>query len=69
MNYIPMQLVKNDIENERQSIINKLQRIDSNGVWSDKDNIAEGYEPMTLQEAKEALYRIESRDYPVVFEG
>ena len=49
-------------ESERQAIINKLICIDSNGVWSDEDNIANDYEPMSLQEAKEALYRIEHRD-------
>ena len=47
---------------KRESIILKLQSIDPNGIWTDEDNIAEGYLPLTLVEAEEALQEILDRN-------
>ena len=47
---------------KRERIIAKLQSIDPNGIWSDEDNTAEGYLPLTLAEAEEALQEILNRN-------
>ena len=47
---------------KRESIILKLQSIDPNGIWTDEDNMAEGYLPLTLVEAEEALQEILDRN-------
>ena len=47
---------------KRERIIAKLQSIDPNGIWTDEDNMVEGYLPLTLVEAEEALQEILNRD-------
>jgi hypothetical protein len=43
----------------REGAISILMGIDPNGTWSDEDCIAEGLEPLTLEEALEEIKRLE----------
>ena len=47
----------------REDFIEILVGLDPNGVWTDADNIAEGYEPLTREGALSAIRKIVSRDY------
>jgi hypothetical protein len=43
----------------RKGAISILVGIDPNGTWSDEDCIAEGLEPLTLDEAMEMIKELE----------
>jgi hypothetical protein len=43
----------------REGAISILRAIDPNGTWSDEDCIAEGIEPLTLDEALEMIKILE----------
>jgi hypothetical protein len=44
----------------RKGAISILMGIDPNGTWSDEDCIAEGIEPLTLEEAMAMIRELES---------
>ena len=46
----------------REGAISILKSIDPNGTWSDEDCIAEGIEPLTLEEALAEMKRLESEE-------
>jgi len=46
----------------RQGAISILKSIDPNGTWSDEDCIAEGIEPLTLEEALEMIREMEGEN-------
>jgi hypothetical protein len=46
----------------REGAISILIGIDPNGTWSDEDCIAEGLEPLTLDEAMEMIRVLESEE-------
>jgi hypothetical protein len=46
----------------RKGAIRTLMSIDPNGTWSDEDCIAEGIEPLTLDEAMEMIRELESEE-------
>jgi hypothetical protein len=46
----------------REGAISILKNIDPNGTWSDEDCIAEGIEPLTLEEALAEIKRLESEE-------
>jgi hypothetical protein len=45
-------------EAERLKAIAELQNLDSNGVWTDEDCEAEGRDPLTLADARQAVARL-----------
>ncbi len=44
-------------EGSREEIVRWLEWNDPNGVWSDEDSDAEGWQPITLQDAQAAMKR------------
>jgi hypothetical protein len=46
----------------RAGAISILKGIDPNGVWSDEDCIAEGIEPLTLDEAMAMIKEMEGEN-------
>lgn len=65
--YQVMELSEADLENElstwpKEKIISWLDWNDPNGIWTDEDAIAEGYEPFTKESAKEYLIKMLSRN-------
>lgn len=46
----------------RDELIRALVRIDGNGVWTDADSVREGYQPMTVDEARQALVDLLGRE-------
>lgn len=39
----------------RGQLIDILVQVDANGMWTDEDSIAEGHEPLTIDEVKEYI--------------
>ncbi|MCY9668714.1 hypothetical protein M5X11_27965 [Paenibacillus alginolyticus] len=46
---------KQEREEERQSLIAQLQKLDRHGVWTDQQSKNEGYPNLTLREARAKL--------------
>ncbi|EGO63488.1 putative methyltransferase type 11 [Acetonema longum DSM 6540] len=51
--YTPKEIMDNINTFSRETLIDLLEQIDPNGVWSDADNAAEGYDPITLRESRD----------------
>ncbi len=49
-------------EGSREEIIEWLVWNDGNGVYTDEDSVAEGYEPLTLEHARNLMTTILDRD-------
>jgi len=43
---------KHEEEEERQELMSRLQQWDRHGVWTDEKSKTEGYQPLTLREAR-----------------
>jgi Ni/Co efflux regulator RcnB len=64
--------IRREVEKlSRDTLIDMLQWNDRNGVWRDQDNISEGYEPLTKDEAVEWVvkFTLESRHTSQKFDG
>lgn len=61
--YKVMDLNPKDLQAEvsqwsRDTVIGWLNWNDSNGIWTDEDSIAEGMQPMTVEEARNYMIKI-----------
>lgn len=56
-------------EGTREDIIEWLVWNDANGVFTDEDSIAEGYEPLTLDQARELMLSMLKRDDDTYYDG
>lgn len=62
--YYPTQEIQDWLvmHGSREQIIDWLVWNDGNGVYTDEDSEAEGYEPLTLDHARSAMRKVLERD-------
>jgi hypothetical protein len=45
-------------EQKRLANIEQLKKLDRNGVWTDEQNILEGFEPLTLEQTEQYIHEL-----------